>query len=173
MNCCSCPLLLPFCSPTAAAAAAAATLQELVQQEMASVYGADNIAAVVMVHDSAALDAAAAQFCTLQEKLEDVLDWYQVNLPPQEPGGSDLEAPRQPLLQQHPHSAKKKAAKLKRKTVRTCCDGCAANACMRIPVIHVVCAAFSLGVTAAAMHTTFGLYTLNPACDMPGLLAKQ
>lgn len=81
-------------------------------------YGADNIAAVVIVHDSAALDAAAAQFFTLQEQLEDVLDWYQVRLPPQEPAGRDVEAPGQRQTQQRGAVGKKKGGKLKRKTVR-------------------------------------------------------
>jgi hypothetical protein len=93
----------------------------MVQQEMSRVYGQDNIAAVVMVHDTAALDAAAAQYCQLQEQFEDVLDWYQSRLPPA--AAADVEAPSD-QQQQHAgdSSSAGDAAKglkegLKRKTV--------------------------------------------------------
>ncbi|WIA40901.1 hypothetical protein OEZ86_004562 [Tetradesmus obliquus] len=96
----------------------------LVQQEMARVYGSDNIAAVAMLHDTAALDAAAAQYCALQEQFEDVLDWYQSRLPAAAADGADVEAPSSQQQQQQQRggsfsgaSPKWHKASLKRKTV--------------------------------------------------------
>jgi hypothetical protein len=103
-------------------------LQALVQQEMSRVYGQDTIAAVVMVHDTSALDAAAAQYCTLQEQFEDVLDWYQTKLPPAAAAAAaDVEA----AAGQQQHSGGSAAAAaykgkkdgLKRKTVSRACSG--------------------------------------------------
>jgi hypothetical protein len=96
-------------------------LQAMVQQEMSRVYGQENIAAVVMVHDTAALDAAAAAYCTLQEQFEDVLDWYQSRLPPAA-AAADVEAPSSEQQQQQQQqwqggSSKQRQGGLKRKTV--------------------------------------------------------
>jgi hypothetical protein len=89
---------------------------------MSRVYGQDTIAAVVMVHDTAALDAAAAQYCKLQEQFEDVLDWYQSRLPPTavaaaSGGAADVEAATG-QQQSDSRAFKKKKDGLKRKTVR-------------------------------------------------------
>jgi hypothetical protein len=94
-------------------------LQALVEQEMSRVYGQDTIAAVVMVHDTAALDAAAAQYCTLQEQFEDVLDWYQSRLPATA-AAADVEA-ASGQQQSGSSTYKGKKDKLKRKTVSSLC----------------------------------------------------
>jgi hypothetical protein len=96
-------------------------LQALVEQEMTRVYGQDTIAAVVMIHDTAALDAAAAQYCKLQEQFEDVLDWYQSRLPPTAVeaagGAADVEAAAGEQQSGGSGAYKRKKDGLKRKTV--------------------------------------------------------
>eukprot|EP00878_Enallax_costatus_P004467 GHUV01004707.1.p1 GENE.GHUV01004707.1~~GHUV01004707.1.p1 ORF type:complete len:727 (+),score=178.67 GHUV01004707.1:479-2659(+) len=88
-------------------------VQELVDNEMRRVYGHDSIAALVLVHDTATLEAAAAQYFKLQEQFEDVLDWYQYRLPADDPD----EESGQPQQRQQQESKSKKRPQLKRKMV--------------------------------------------------------
>lgn len=83
---------------------------------MRRVYGDDSIAALVLVHDTAAIDTAAKQFFKLQEQFEDVLDWYQSRLPADTTDDQDEETGQQ-QQQRQGRSKGKRHIQLARKAV--------------------------------------------------------
>jgi hypothetical protein len=59
-------------------------VQSLVADEMGRVYGAQDVAAVALVHTTHQLDAAAGAYEKLKGQFEDALDWYEMRLEQQE-----------------------------------------------------------------------------------------